>query len=109
MINLKQLLTEDKKVKIKFRKVLPGGKDASRDVEFSVYMWNGPRVIFLPKSSKDLDKLDELDLYKEDIAVLIENRVNSQFKEVEFKYDRRYHGAGYGFTINFEKILNKIK
>ena len=74
MINLKQLLTEDKKVKIKFRKVLPGGKDASRDVEFSVYMWDGPRVIFLPKSSKDLDKLDELD-----------------------------------FTINFEKILNKIK
>lgn len=111
MIQLKQLLTEGNKIiKMNFRKVLPGGIDSSRNVEFSVFTWSEPaRFIFLPKTSKDLDKIDELNLRWEDVGVLIENRLNDQFKEVEFKHDRKYHGAGYGFVINYDKILNKIK
>ena len=108
MIKLKNLISESKKLKLNFRNVLPGGIDASVDVEFSAIIVDD-RFVFLPKTSKDLDKIDTLKLYKEDVAVLIENRINSQFKEVEFKYDKSYQGAGYGFNIDLNKILNKLK
>ena len=108
MIKLKALLTEGKVVKFNFRNVLPGGIDASVDVQFSINTFND-RIIALPKTSKDLDKLDTLNLYREDIGVLLENDINRKFKEVEFEYDKSYQGAGYGFTINLDKLVRKLK
>ena len=108
MINLKQLITEGKRIKLNFRNVLPGGIDASVDVEFQVNSYDG-RLLILPKTSKDLDKLDTLLLDREGIAIIIENRINDQFKEIEFKRDNTYQGAGYGFTVDLEKVVKKLK
>ena len=108
MINLKQLITEGKVIKLPFRKVLPGGIDAGFEALFSVYAHDS-RIALIPKSSKELDKLDTLDFHREDIGVLIKNRLNDQFKEVKFNYDKNYQGAGYGFTIDMHSIIKKLK
>lgn len=108
MINLKQLIVEGKKVKYEFRNVLPGGIDASVQVEFQVNSYDN-KLVVLPKTSKDLDKINTLNLYREDIGVLLENRINDSFKEVEFNYDKTYQGAGYGFVVNLENLVKKLK
>jgi hypothetical protein len=108
MIKLKQLISEGKKVKYNFRNVLPGGIDASVDVEFSA-MVSDNRFIFLPKTSKDLDKIETLNLDRSSIEILLENRINEKLKGIELVRDKTYQGAGYGFVIDLNKILNKLK
>lgn len=91
-----------------FRNVKRGGVDASVDVEFSIHL-SDSTFVFIPKSSKELDKIDTLPLDKVEVGLLMENRINAQFKEIEFKLNKNYSGAGYGFSIDLDKILNRIK
>jgi tricorn protease-like protein len=108
MIKLKQLISEGKKVKYNFRNVLPGGIDASVDVEFSVMVYDN-RFIFLPKTSKDLDKIETLNLDRSAIEILLENRVNDKLKGIELTRDKTYQGAGYALILDLNQILNKLK
>lgn len=109
MINLKKLIVEAKQVKLHFRNVLPGGIEADEDIQFSVSVYND-RIIYIPKTSKDLDKIDSLNYTNRDsLGDLIAVIINRQFKEIELKYDDTYVGAGFGFVVDLEKILKKIK
>ena len=108
MINLKNLITEgSKKVTIPFRHVQKGGKEDDQKVDFSVHIHNHV-ITFLPKTSKDLDKINYLGHTKDDMSVLIKNHVKRTSK-VELVPDTYYPGAGYGFNINYDKIISQIK
>lgn len=108
MINLKALITESKNTKLHFRNVLPGGIEADEDVLFSVNAYNG-RITLLPKSNKELDKLDRLGFSNRDsLGDLIAVILNRPLKDVELKYDDSYPGAGFGFIVDLEKLVKKL-
>lgn len=103
MINLKNLITEgNKNVKVLIR----GGKEAGDTlVHFSVYTTND-LFVFLPKTHKMLDALIPYD--ESDTAKSIETYLKLHTK-LDFDYNPSYVGAGYGFTLNFDKILKQLK
>ena len=62
---------------------------------------------FIAASSKDLDILQ--DFSSDDIRAAILKYANNQFREIKFipvKYD---DGAGYGFKIDLNTVLKKLK
>jgi len=102
MINLKNLITEgNKNVKV----LIKGGKDGDTLVHFSVYTTND-LFVFLPKTSKMLDVL--MPYNETDIGKSIETYLKKH-TNLQFDYNPTYVGAGYGFTLNFDKILSKLK
>jgi len=101
MINLKELINEGtKNVKLLVR----NRTNTDELVQFSVYTTND-LFIFLPKSSKMLDILEEVDesVIAKSIEMYLKKRTN-----LVFDYNPTYIGAGYGFTLNFDKILTKL-
>ena len=111
MIQLKQLISEGaaSKYVVDFRNVLPGGKEADVKVTFSVYT-NNDRIIFMPASSKELDKLMALPIYKysEDVAVIIAGHVNRKNK-LTFNVDTNYPGAGYAIKVDINDVVKGLK
>ncbi len=105
MIKLKSLITESGKN----IKILIKGKKGEVDqlVTFAVHESDGVFVL-LPKTSKELDKLD---LTEHDSSVETMKEYLKKSTNIEFKWDLQYNsrGAGYGFKINYDKIINKIK
>lgn len=105
MIKLKSLLTEgSKNVKI----LINGNKgDIDQNVAFSVYESDNV-FVFLPKTSKDLDKID---LVNHDNVVDSLLSYLKKHTNLEFKWDLGYNsrGAGYGFKMDLDKILKKLK
>ena len=63
----------------------------------------------VPKSNKELDKLDRLGYSNRDmLGDLIAVILNRPLKDVELKYDDSYPGAGYGFIVDLEKLVKKL-
>ena len=99
MINLKSLLTENtKNVKISIKSV---------SVAFLIFI-QGNTFVLLPKTSKDLDKLDLV--IHDDIADTLLKYLEKQTK-LNFKWSNSYnnYGAGYGFDLDLDKIMEKLK
>ena len=102
MINLKQLITEgSKSVKIYFKVK----ESSTQNGAFSVFEYDGV-FVFLPKTSKDLDKLELVEY-----NTLVETLLDYLKKQtsLQFDWDPTYRGAGYGFNLNLNQILNKLK
>jgi hypothetical protein len=102
-IKLKSLITEDSKnVKILI-KAPKGQKDEY--VAFSVHEYDGV-FVFLPKKSVELDKLElvELDDIVDSMLVYL-----TKMTKLDFKWNSSYVGAGYGFSLDLYKILQKFK
>jgi len=72
----------------------------------------GSGIIALPSSSKDLDKEIESNVSKTAIAKDIEDSINSRLKRarqaVTVEIDYRYEGAGYGFKLDLDGLLQKL-
>ena len=105
MINLKSLIAESSK---NIKLLIKGKKgDPYQLVSFSVHESDGVFVL-LPKSSKELDKLDLLD--HDEVVESLKTHLK-RMTDLEFKWDLNYnnHGAGYGFKLNYEYIIKKIK
>jgi hypothetical protein len=105
MINLKSLITES----TKNIKILVKGKrgDIDQYVSFTVFVQSGVFVL-LPKTSKDLDKLD---LVNHDDAVDSMIKYLKKNTKIDFQWSLHYNsvGAGYGFEIDYNKLLNQLK
>jgi len=104
MINLKSLLKENtKNVKILIRNKVLG----DQNVSFLIFI-QGSTFILLPKSSKDLDKLEPM--IHQDIVDGLLTYLEKHTK-LSFKWSISYntHGAGYGFDLDLDKIMEKLK
>lgn len=102
MISLKSLLTEGKRVNIP----ITGEK-----ITFTMMIGRDGRVIFLPSSSAELDKIDGMrsewgssDAINNEIKLYLEKQL-----KVPFEHDRDYPGSGYAFTIDLDKLISKLK
>jgi len=104
MINLRQLITEN----TKHVKILIKGNRGEVDqlVSFMIYVDSGT-IVFLPKTSKDLDKLDLID--NEIVGDSLTNYLKKSIK-LDFKWDVSHNAtrAGYGFAFDYDKLLNKF-
>ena len=69
----------------------------------------GDLIVFLPKTSIDLDVIEGAYLNTDDAAKDILKHLNKQFKEVSFKHVPESPAAGYSFKIEQMKLVNKIK
>jgi hypothetical protein len=69
----------------------------------------GDLIVFLPKTSIDLDVIDGAYLNTDDAAQDILKHLNKQFKEISFKHVPESPAAGYSFKIDQMKLVNKIK
>lgn len=71
-----------------------------------------PIIQFIPKSSKDLDKIKELGdddaSIKEAVLKSLKAFAEKKTKQQFFMYNQ-YPGAGYGLIMNLEGIVSKIK
>tara|TARA_B110000285_G_C14969331_1_gene535738 strand:- start:133 stop:504 length:372 start_codon:yes stop_codon:yes gene_type:complete len=63
--------------------------------------------VFIAKSSKDLDKLMDID--KDMIPVKLLEFANNKFKEIKFIRNNGYLGAGYALMIDTDSVVNKLK
>jgi hypothetical protein len=72
----------------------------------------GNGIIALPNNSKELDKEIESGASKTAIGKDIEKSINSRLKRarqaVTVEIDYRYEGAGYGFKLNVDGLLQKL-
>ena len=107
MIKLKNILNENAQI------VFPHPADGTRVAQFSVSKGSTKDtrnlLIFMAKTSKDLDKYIELE-DKQIIENAIIEYANKQFREIKFVIDSNYPGAGFGIAIDLEpiaKTLNK--
>jgi len=104
MINLKQLINEStKNIKV----VIKGNRgDVDQNVAFTVFVQNGV-FVFLPKSSKDLDKLE---LVEHNNAVDAMLKYLKRTTKIDFEWSLHYNstGAGYGFELDYNKLLNQL-
>ena len=119
MIKLKDLLNEGPNFYGKAKVVLTSkAKDAempSQYVEFNFnyvspdFMGIGPTLVCIPKSSKDLDKIDSLgSISKDDItkqlADFASKRTKQRFVPIAYR-----HREQYTIALDYEPILKKIK
>jgi len=66
----------------------------------------GDLYVFTPKTSADLDVIDE---YSGDVVKDILKVLNKQFKGVEFEHVPDSPAAGYSFKVDQNHLLNNIK
>ena len=103
MIKLKNILNENAPI------VFPHPEDGSRVAAFSVNQ-NFTKdskhlIIFMAKTSKDLDKIQGMG---DTIKTAILEYANKQFREIQFVMDTDYEGAGYAIRIDLEPIIKKL-
>lgn len=110
MIQLKTLLTEQvTNITVPFKGVKPGGLDGDISVNFTVHIAPISGIIsFMPKTSKDLDLIKSMGLHDESISILLRNHLKRKSKLV-IKIAPDYKGAGYGFRMDFDEVIKKIK
>ncbi len=102
-----QLNESSKKIKIPFRAV-KGGLDHDQVVEFQLNVReNNGTFQFLPATSKEMDKLDELDLHEDVIQILIKNHIKKTSKIILEPISG--NGPGFDFRLDYGVIINKIK
>ena len=80
-------------------------------VEFSLSPTKSGGFTVMAKSSKDLDKLQDL-ISSEDSSMVVQKGIQ-QYIESKLKLavdtDYDYRGAGYGFKIDMYSLLSKLK
>jgi len=119
MIKLRDLLNEGPMFYGKAKVVLTSkAKDAelpSQYVEFGFnyskadFLGKGPTLTCIPKSSKDLDKIDTLgSISKDDICKQLAEFASKKTKQNFVPIDYR-HLDQYAIALNIEPILKKIK
>ena len=125
MIKLKDILNEGKqplnevmfygKAKVVLTSNAKDSQLPSQYVEFNFnyvnadYLGKGPTLICIPKSSKDLDKIDTLgSISKDDItkqlAEFASKKTKQRFVPIEYR-----HKEQYTIALDVEPILKKIK
>ena len=125
MIKLKDILNEGKqplnevifygKAKVVLTSNAKDSQLPSQYVEFNFnyvnadYLGKGPTLICIPKSSKDLDKIDTLgSISKDDItkqlAEFASKKTKQSFKPIAYR-----HKEQYTIALDIEPILKKIK
>lgn len=125
MIKLKDILNEGKqplnevifygKAKVVLTSNAKDSQLPSQYVEFNFnyvnadYLGKGPTLICIPKSSKDLDKIDTLgSISKDDItkqlAEFASKKTKQRFVPIEYR-----HKEQYTIALDIEPILKKIK
>lgn len=65
-------------------------------------------IIFVPSTSKDMDKLANSGLTQKGIYDVLIDYCEKQTK-LKFSRDNRYAGAGYGVKVELESLIDKIK
>lgn len=101
---LTQLSESTKNIKINLTSKSAG----SSPVNFLIYSSsNDGNLVFLAKTSKDLDIIEDLDLSTDEIIDQLVELLTRKTK-VPFIGDYDYNGAGYSAKIDIEKILKKI-
>ena len=125
MIKLKDILNEGKqplnevmfygKAKVVLTSTAKDSQLPSQYVEFNFnyvnadYLGKGPTLICIPKSSKDLDKIDTLgSISKDDItkqlAEFASKKTKQKFEPIAYR-----HKEQYTIALDVEPILKKIK
>ena len=125
MIKLKDILNEGKqplnevifygKAKVVLTSNAKDAKLPSQYVEFNFnyvspnFLGMGPTLVCIPKSSKDLDKIDSLgSISKDDItkqlAEFASKKTKQSFKPIAYR-----HKEQYTIALDVEPILKKIK
>ena len=125
MIKLKDILNEGKQVlnemifygkaKVVLQSKAKDAQMPSQYVEFNFnyvhpnYLDKGPTLVCIPKSSKDLDKIDSLgSISKDDItkqlADFASKRTKQRFVPIAYR-----HREQYTIALDYEPILKKIK
>ena len=125
MIKLKDIFNEGKqplnevmfygKAKVVLTSNAKDSQLPSQYVEFNFnyvnadYLGKGPTLICIPKSSKDLDKIDTLgSISKDDItkqlAEFASKKTKQRFVPIEYR-----HKEQYTIALDIEPILKKIK
>lgn len=104
MIKLKDLITENTKV---IKVLLKSRKQGDQNVSFLTFTQNEV-FVFLPKSNKDLDKIDKLE--QDDVVDSILLYLKKHTK-IDFTWSLSYNrsGAGYGFEMDHNKIIGMLK
>ena len=126
MIKLKEILNEGKKslnemvqfygsAKVVLQSSATDAELPSQQVEFNFnyvnadFLGKGPTLICIPKSSKDLDKIDTLGSISKDditkqIAEFISKKTKQKFEPIAYR-----HKEQYTIALDIEPILKKIK
>ena len=125
MIKLKDILNEGKqplnevifygKAKVVLTSNAKDAQMPSQYVEFNFnyvspnFLGMGPTLVCIPKSSKDLDKIDSLgSISKDDItkqlADFASKKTKQKFEPIEYR-----HKEQYTIALDIEPILKKIK
>ena len=119
MIRLKDLIKEHVNFYGKAKVVLTSkAKDAKLPSSFVEFNFNyvspdflgmGPTLICIPRSSKDLDKIDTLGSISKDditkqIAQFISKKTKQKFEPIQYR-----HKEQYTIALDIEPILKKIK
>ena len=125
MIKLKDILNEGKQVlnemifygkaKVVLQSKAKDAQMPSQYVEFNFnyvhpnYLDKGPTLVCIPKSSKDLDKIDSLgSISKDDItkqlAEFASKKTKQKFVPIAYR-----HLDQYAIALDIEPILKKIK
>ena len=126
MIKLKDILNEGKKslnemvqfygkAKVVLQSSATDAELPSQQVEFNFnyvnadFLGKGPTLICIPKSSKDLDKIDTLGSISKDditkqIAEFISKKTKQKFEPIAYR-----HKEQYTIALDIEPILKKIK
>ena len=119
MIRLKDLLNEAPnfygKAKVELTSKAKDAEMPSQYVEFNFnyvspdFMGIGPTLVCIPKSSKDLDKIDSLgSISKDDISKQLAEFASKKTKQ-SFKPIAYRHKEQYTIALDIEPILKKIK
>ena len=81
------------------------------DIEFSLSPTKDGGFAVIAKSSKDLDKLQDL-VSSENSSMVVQKGIQ-QYVESKLKLaidiDYNYRGAGYGFKLDMYSLLGKLK
>tara|TARA_Y100000996_G_C22478977_1_gene625351 strand:+ start:364 stop:723 length:360 start_codon:yes stop_codon:yes gene_type:complete len=119
MIKLTDILNEHvifyQKAKVVLQSKAKDAKLPSSFVEFNFnyvspdFLGKGPTLICIPRSSKDLDKIDTLgNISKDDItkqlAEFVSKKTKQKFVPIEYR-----HKEQYTIALDIEPILKKIK
>ena len=125
MIKLKDILNEGKQplnevmfygnAKVVLQSSAKDAKLPSQQVGFNFnyvnadYLGKGPTLICIPKSSKDLDKIDTLgSISKDDICKQLAEFASKKTKQTFVPIEYR-HLDQYAIALDIEPILKKIK
>ena len=81
------------------------------EIQFSLSPTKGGGFTVMAKSSKDLDKLQDV-ISSENSSMVVQKGIQKYIESklklaVEFDYD--YSGAGYGFKLDMYSIIDKLK